>query len=447
MIVEAMRNKLLIVVGIVLGGLAVVVGIRAVSNRGITRTENARTEVASPKPEAFNATATLSDRQLRAAQQAIASAPADPQGYNLLSAAYLKKARETGDFGFNSRAEAALNRSLELSPSEDNYDAIRLKAPLLLAYHRFDEAVEAARRAQKIRPQDPANYGAATDALVELGDYPGAFAAAQKMMDLRPNALSYARVSYLRELQGDVKGAIEAMRAAAEAAGDPETSAWCRVHLGDLLINAGELAAAEHELDNALASLPDYHLALAAKARASVAAGDVDNAVKFYQRAALRVPLPDTAIALGDLYTKLGQHDEAKKQYELVEMIERTGSSGNTYSRQLALFYADHDMKLDDALNIMRRERAARSDIYTCDALAWVLYKKGDFAGAKKEIGEALRLGTRDARMQYHAGMIQHALNNNREAAGHLQLALEINSSFDVLQAEVARRTLRKVLN
>jgi len=61
-------------------------------------------------------------------------------------------------------------------------------------------------------------------------------------------------------------------------------------------------------------------------------------------------------------------------------------------------------------------------------------------------ICEALRLGTRDAKMEYHAGMIQHALGNNHEATRHLQLALEINPSFDVLQAEVARGTLRTVL-
>jgi tetratricopeptide (TPR) repeat protein len=158
--------------------------------------------------------------------------------------------------------------------------------------------------------------------------------------------------------------------------------------------------------------------------------------------------LPDTAIALGDLHLKLGHFDEAKKLYEQVEMAERAGGSagGNTYSRQLALFYADHDMKLDDALHIMRRERAARSDIYTCDALAWVLYKKGDLAAAKTAIAEASRLGTRDARIAYHAGMIEHALGNRRKAAERLQLALNINPTFDVLQADVARETLRTLL-
>jgi tetratricopeptide (TPR) repeat protein len=437
-----MRNKILIIAGTLLGGLAIVIGIQAVSKQP-PRPEGINT----PTVTAASGRATLSDRQVRAAQDTIESAPADPKGYNLLCAAYLKQARETGDFGYNARAEAALNRSLEMSPAEDNYDALGLKATLLLAYHRFDEALEVARRAQALRPQDPLNYGAITDALVELGDYRGAFAAAQKMMDLRPGALSYARVSYLRELQGDVRGAIEAMRAAAEASGDPETRAWCRVHLGALLINTNDLAAAEREFDRSLADLPDYHLAFAGLARARLASGDTDSAVRFYERARQRVPLPDTAIALGDLHLKLGHFDEAKKLYEMVELIERTGSAGqNTYSRQLALFYTDHDMKLDDALHIMRRERAARSDIYTCDALAWVLYKKGDLAAAKTAIAEASRLGTRDARIAYHAGMIEHALGNRRKAAERLQLALNINPTFDVLQADVARETLRTLL-
>ncbi len=434
-----MRYTILIIA--MLGGLAVVISQRVISQRPpSTRAADSAPVVAA----AASHQPLLSDRQIRAAQDAIERAPVDPKGYNLLCAAFMKKARETGDSGFNARAGAALKRSLELSAAADNYDAIKLNAALLLVSHRFIEALEVARRAQQINPRDPANYGAVTDALVELGDYRGAFAAAQHMMDLRPSAMSYSRVSYLRELQGDVRGAIEAMRAAAEAAGDPETAAWCRVHLGDLFITTGELAAAAQELDHALADLPDYHLALAAQARLSLAAGDAENAARLYQLAWQRVPLPDTAIALGDLATKLGHLVEAKKQYDFVASVERAGDdSSQTYSRQLALFYADHDLMLDDALRIMRRERALRSDIYTCDALAWTLYKKGDLKGAKTAIDEALRLGTRDARINYHAGMIDHALGHNREASKRLRLALEINSSFDILQADVARQTLR----
>lgn len=304
-----------------------------------------------------------------------------------------------------------------------------------------------ARRAVEQKPNDYEAYGALTDALVELGDYDEAKKAVQSMLDLRPYTASYARASYLRSLYGDTEGAIEAMRLAAQSAnpGDPEQIAWCYVHLGDELMNAGRLAEAEREYDRALFSFPDYPLALAAKARARLAAGDKDNAIAFYKRAQERVPLPENAIALGDLYTKLGRSSEAKQQYELVEFIERTSAASGTYSRQLALFYADQNIKLDEALAIARKERETRSDIYTCDALAWCLYKKGDLAGAKKSIDEALRLGTRDARINFHAGMIYQALGDKGNAAKHLQLALKINPSFDVLQADLARQTLRTI--
>ncbi len=90
-----------------------------------------------------------------------------PDGHNLLASAYMQKARETGDFTLNARADAALSRALEIE--RDNYDALKLKAKLLLTYHRFREGLDLARRAQSIRPTDHDVYGALTDALCGAG--------------------------------------------------------------------------------------------------------------------------------------------------------------------------------------------------------------------------------------------------------------------------------------
>lgn len=419
-------------------------GVLVVALLGIRAASQPASQAAQPQAVKTTADsqATPGDRRILAAQAMIERLPSDSRGYNLLAVAYMQKARETGDFGYNAKAEEALARSEKAEP--DNYDALKLRAKLLLTFHRFTEALEISRRAQNLNPRDHDIYGAMTDSLVELGDYPQAVEAAQMMMNLRPDTASYSRVSYLRLLHGDVKGSIEAMRVAAQAASpqDPENIAWCLVQLGDALTNAGQLADAEREFDRALYTFPDYHLALAAKARARLNAGDTNKAIEFYRRAIERVPLPEYVIALGDLYTKLGQAEEAKRQYALVEFVERAGSTKDTYSHQLALFWADHDMRLDDALAAAERERAVRRDIYTCDTLAWVLYKKGRLTEAKTAMDEALRLGTRDARMLYHAGMIASALGDRRAAAKSLKEALAINSSFDVLQADVARQTL-----
>lgn len=392
-----------------------------------------------------SAQATMADRSISSAQAVIEKSPDDPRGYNQLSVAFMQKARETGDFSFNARAEEALKHSFRVAPN--NYEGIKLEAAVQLNFHRFAEALQTAKRAQVVNPRNHDVYGAMVDAYVELGDYKNAVDAAQIMVNLRPDTSSYSRISYLRSLHGDTKGAIEAMRMAAESANvqNSESVAWCRVHLGDELMNDGKLKEAEYEYDRALFYFPDYHLALAAKARARYAAGDTENAVTFYKRAVERVPLPEYIAALGDLYAKLGRADEAKQQYQQVEFIEKLGADGGTYSRQLALFWADHDIRLDDALAAAERERAARSDIYTSDVLAWCLYKKGRFEEAKTAIDQALRLNTRDARLLYHAGMIALANGDKEKGADYLKRALAINPSFDVLQADVAKEKLNSL--
>lgn len=431
---------LLILAGAVVTATVAAAIIRGSSSQPLPVEDAPRASGSGPANE------TLADRQLKKGESLVKRAEANPEGYNLICAAYMQKARDTGDFSFNAKAENALDRSLAVAP--DNVDGTKLKASLLLTYHRFGEALEVARRARQMSPRDHMIYGAMTDALIELGRYDESKAAIDEMLHLRPDSSGYARLSYYYSLHGKTEGAIESMRAAVNASTpqDAEGYAWYRVHLGDELMKARRLQEAEREFDQALDTLPGYHLALAAKGRARVAAGDYTGAVEYYKKSLERVPLPDTAIALGDLYSTLGRPDEAEKQYELVEFIEQSSAAQSaTYSRPLALFWANHDKKLNEALDIARMERAARSDIYTCDALAWCLFKNGDLREAKAASVEALRLGTRDALIHYHAGMILYRLHESKSAAFHLTLALKINPAFDLLQAEVAGQTLEEI--
>src|SRR5438552_3446118 len=51
--------------------------------------------------------------------------------------------------------------------------------------------------------------------------------------------------------------------------------------------------------------------------------------------------------------------------------------SGTTSGPQLALFYADHDRRLPEALRLAEQESRSRGGVYTDDALAWAFYKNG----------------------------------------------------------------------
>jgi hypothetical protein len=85
-------------------------------------------------------------------------------------------------------------------------------ATVYLSEHRFRDAIREAARARDERPRDDWNYGVMGDGHLELGEYDEAFASFKQMMDLRPTAAAYARVSYALELQGKLDAAIEAMR-------------------------------------------------------------------------------------------------------------------------------------------------------------------------------------------------------------------------------------------
>ncbi|MBD2022151.1 tetratricopeptide repeat protein [Leptolyngbya sp. FACHB-36] len=389
---------------------------------------------------------TLAEQWVQTAQTLVRYLPNEPDGYNQLATAYLLKSRETGDFSYTARAETAVQRSLELSP--DNEVAQTLNATLLLTYHRFQEALDYLRPLQTRFPHSFQIQAGLVDALVELGDYDAAIDAAQSMLDRHPIAPAYARMSYLRSLHSDTEGAIAAMRQAIQSANrrDPEGLAWYHVQLGnELLVN--RLADGEQVVDEALRILPNYHLALAAKARARLLANDATSAIALYHRALEQIPLPDTAIALGDVYFAEGDRAAAQRQYDLVDFLVQAGGVAfeQAYAQQLAVFWADRGTHLDKAEALMRQERLTRSDVYTFDALAWCLWKRDQRTEARVAIDQALRLGTPDARLYYHAGVIYHGSGQDTQAVQYLRQALRLNLAANPLHARIARDMLEAI--
>ena len=85
---------------------------------------------------------------------------------------------------------------------------------------------------------------------------------------------------------------------------------------------------------------------------------------------------------------------------------------------------------------------ARRPSILAADVLGWTLYQNGEYQEASLYAQEALKLGTKDALMLFHAGMVTFKLGRFDEAKGYLGQALALNPNFSVLYRDEARRTL-----
>ncbi len=97
----------------------------------------------------------------------------------------------------------------------------------------------------------------------------------------------------------------------------------------------------------------------------------------------------------------------------------------------------------DEAYRLAAKEYEARKDIYGADALAWTALKANKISEAQTAIKDALRLGTNDAKLLYHAAMIARASGDETAARDFLQRALKLNPQFDPLQSVIAKTLLK----
>ena len=277
-----------------------------------------------------------------ALQDRLRLVPQDWQGYASLGLAYVAQARVTADPSWYPKAEGVLATSLRLQ-GEGNVDAVLGLGALALARHEFDDALAHGRAAEAMSPQNADAFGVIGDALLELGRYDEAFVAFQTMVDTRPDLTSYARVSYARELLGDIAGAVDAMRIAFESAGTATDAAWAAHQLGELELGRGDVEAATGWFERGLDLAPDDVANLAGLARSSWAEGDIRIAIEGFEDVVARRPSVEYVATLGDLYAISGHHGLADAQYAVVEAARQLArANGVNVDLEVALFDADH---------------------------------------------------------------------------------------------------------
>ena len=408
-------------------------------------TSGTRSKASIPLVAVDPASTDPTDRAIAAAQKRLAEVPTDPAPKKALVGAFLQKAREQGNPSFYTKADGILAGLGGLGSPDAEVQL--LEGALLLARHQFRAALQAGHGAVAGLPSAASAYGIEVDASNELGLYDDALAATQKMVDLRPGLSSLSRVSYARELRGDLGGAIEAMSQAVTAGQGGATAvpgaergiesgenvAYVETLLGNLLLIEGKVADASSAYETALTQFPGFAAARAGQAAVLLARGKPADAGALFEDIVKTQPLSQYVVGEGDAYEAAGMHDKAAAAFGLVDVITRLyRANGVNVDVEEALYQADHHPS-GSAVDAARRSVKDRGGVTGHDTLAWALYGVGKAKEAKVEIDRVTSLGDRDPLYRFHAAAIDFAVGDKAAAGTELDIVLSGNPRFSPL--------------
>lgn len=383
-------------------------------------------------------------RTIDAAEAKLAAHPESSDTAVELADALIRLQRVNNDAGAVITAEQKLRETLQHAPGD--YNVQRMLGAVLLSQHRFRDAIVEAERARAADPRDAWNYGVLGDARLELGDYDGAFAAFESMGRLRPGPAAYARIAYALELKGQLQDALVEMKRAADATGanDAEGQAWHYAQMGNLLLQLGRVEDARLEFERANYTFPNHPYAMTGIARVKIAGGDLAGALAIYQRLLQAAPTPEIAAVIGDLQARLGDAVAAERNYVEAEKLERDGwAKEEPQPQALARFLAERDRNTPEAVRLVEQALGVRRDIFTMDAAAWAYFRAGRLDDARKASDAAMRTGTSDVRILYHAAAIRAAQGQAAEASALVARLPAIET--DLLAWPAAQRLRRQL--
>jgi tetratricopeptide (TPR) repeat protein len=236
---------------------------------------------------------------------------------------------------------------------------------------------------------------------------------------------------YLRELHGNLSGALEVMQMAYDSTpfSESEDRAWLLTQMAHLSLLGGDLSKAEMWANGALGLFPNYHYALGTLAQVRIAQERYGEAVTLLEKRYAAAPHAENLYALAEARELAGQKDDALQSYARFERqsLAETELADNS-DHELIAYYVDHAHLPAKALAIARREVARRQDVYTLDSYAWALAGNGDYDQAEAQMEKALAVGVKDARLLFHAGAIALHLRHNDKAEMYLKDAASRHS-------------------
>ncbi|MFN0276110.1 MAG: tetratricopeptide repeat protein [Chitinophagales bacterium] len=377
---------------------------------------------------------------------ALKNNPQDYKSYLELATVFITEGRITGNIGYyNESAMQMLDHIIDAKQNNKQFEfeALNYKAAVLLSMHQFQQAYDVAKQAAQISNRNSGLMGAMVDAYVELGKYDAAVKMCDSMINLKPDIRSYSRVSYLRQINGDNRGAIEAMTYAV-GAGLPgaENTEWARVTLGDLFMNIGALDTAELLYKESLTMRPGYVYAEMGLAKIEKAKKNYDAAIQHCENAIQIISESSFITFMADCYLLKGDTEKAEEIYEdvykLLEQAEKEQNKEEAKvkhngARELAMAHMKAG-NLDEALELAQIDLAMRPEnIDANELIAWVFYLKGDYTNAKMHADKMLATNVKNANTLYKAGLIYTKSGDTAKGNELMAEAKSISTYIDPL--------------
>jgi len=319
----------------------------------------------------------------------------------MLAYAFMQEARVTGEHPYYYPAALEMIEDVlsNTTKNEAIYaKALVAKASVELSLHHFADALETGKAAIDLDPYNKDLYGVLCDANVELGRYQEAVKMADKMVALRPELQSYSRVSYLREIHGDIPGAIEAMKMAVES-GYPgfEQTSWTRYNLAKLYERSGDTMLARKNLEQVLLEDKNYAFAIGGMAGLKAKAGDYKTAEALYLKALNIIPEFSFQEELAKIYVATKNPKAQEAIDKTIVMLKEDSDAGHDTDLEMANLHLELTKDYDKALEYAEKEYERRPENIDVNRCLAIVYKaKGKNEECKLHLAKANRTHKKD---------------------------------------------------
>jgi len=316
--------------------------------------------------------------------------------------------------------------------------AHQLLAEALAGQEQFKSAEEQILIAKQLAPNDPIIRANLAQIYRSEKKWPEAQKEFEAALQLDPHSTTVLRpyVNYLISRNQFAEALVGVQKYVTTNSGDADG----HVLLGTLYYQSKNFDSAQAEFERAIQLNPNHVQATILLGNIFKEQGKIDLAIASYQRALDSQPRSaPLATLVGNMYLDKGDLDTARKYY--AQALDADPNFAVALSNT-AWVDAQQNKNLDVALGMAQKAKSLMPDkpYSITDVLAWVMYKRGDYAGSISLLKDCVQKSPETGQFHYHYGMALLATGHQAEGKKELEAALQkkLNNDADAQQAQQA---------